>query len=668
MALARYERPIQDAAGNLITASGFHFEVRREDVAGTPKKPIYSDRAGVVPLSNPADLADGVVAFHAAGGPMSVRVYGPEYDETFHYVAIGTGAEVDADQLLIPGYLFEFEAGTTAPPSDGCIRANNADLSLATRLFIWKSTIAGADISARIVALLNKRVLLTSTNAGEQSSFQVDLVTDQTTYYELVVSLPVGVTSIPAGRVGLQREGSDGAAGASGLFDGTEVILTGASETLITAYRGKTVICNRATAMALAAQAAATLGSAWAIILKNIGAGTVTLDPNGAETVDGAATIDIPQNCSLLLSSNGTLLRTELKSFSPVPVTEGGTGKTTAPAALQALSAQSVDGHSNLAIAASVGSSALTVAVKGVDGNDPSATNPVFFAFRSPTVATGAPVVRAVTAALSLVISSGSTMGFANATPGRLWLVAFDDAGTVRLGLVNCLSGTSIFPLIAGLASSTTEGGAGAADSAHVIYSGTAVSAKSMVILGYLEWNAGLTTAGTWAIVPTKIQVFVPGVPRPGEAIQTLYTSSGAVMTGTTVVPNDDTIPQSSEGFQTFALPSMTPTAACNIIEHQSAYSSVAASAADGFLVCSLFQDSVAAAIASSLTGWAGTAGAQGGAAFYHRMLAGSTAATVFKNRVGQSSAATITINGQGSARKFGGALVSYMKATELMA
>lgn len=335
MTLARWEQAVIDDAGNLQTA--IYCEVRKEGVAGNPLATLYSDRDGTTPLGNPFLAADGVPAFYAIGGAYKVSLYKAGYSRTLRYQAVGTGAETDADQLLIPGFLFEFETATGSPPADGCVRANNADLSAATRLYVWKSTIAGSSIATRLAALLNKRVLLTSTNAGEQASFQVDVVTDQTTWYEFNVSGHVGATAIPAGRVGLQREGSDGATGASGLFDGTEVVLTGASETLITAHRGKTIICNRATAMALAAQPSATLGTAWAVIVKNIGAGTVTLDPDSAETVDGASTLTLRTGESAIVSSNGTVLRSfALQGYRPsgtdVALADGGTGSSlTAP-------------------------------------------------------------------------------------------------------------------------------------------------------------------------------------------------------------------------------------------------------------------------------------------------------------------------------------------------
>lgn len=65
----------------------------------------------------------------------------------------------------------------------------------------------------------------------------------------------------------------------------------------------------------------------------------------------------------------------------------------------------------NLGLAVSAASSALTIALKGADGNDPSSTNPVLIPYRNVTPATGTPSFLKVEAASSLVISSGSTLG-----------------------------------------------------------------------------------------------------------------------------------------------------------------------------------------------------------------------------------------------------------------
>lgn len=223
MVLARFEKPITDAAGNLITTPGFMFEVRREDAVGAPFKPMYSDRDGLAPLDNPASVVDGIAAFHGVGGPFRLRVYGPGYDKTFRYLAIGTGAEVDVNQLLAPGYLLEFETALIAPPGAACVRVNNASFAAADRLFISKENTAGSDIAALLAALLNTRVLLTSQNAGEQASWYVSAVTDHTGYAELTVAGHAGADAFVVAPVTLQREGADGAVASLVEGDGIEI-------------------------------------------------------------------------------------------------------------------------------------------------------------------------------------------------------------------------------------------------------------------------------------------------------------------------------------------------------------------------------------------------------------------------------------------------------------
>jgi hypothetical protein len=82
-----------------------------------------------------------------------------------------------------------------------------------------------------------------------------------------------------------------------------------------------------------------------------------------------------------------------------------------------------------------------------------------------------------------------------------LAIVAINDGGTFRLGVINPL----VRPLNDGIVSTTAEGGSGAADSAGVIYTGTAASSKAMTVLGYATITAA--TAGTWAAVPTTLKV-----------------------------------------------------------------------------------------------------------------------------------------------------------------
>lgn len=183
----------------------------------------------------------------------------------------------------------------------------------------------------------------------------------------------------------------------------------------------------------------------------------------------------------------------------------------------------------NLTLAASVAANELTISLKDYAENDPSSSSPCVIPFRSANAANGSYSSLLVTGPNSLTISSGSTMGIGNATPFRLWIVALHDAGTIRLGAINCAGSNKIYPLPEhSLVSSTAEGGAGAADSAGVVYTGTAVTSKALRILGYLEWTSGLTTAGAWSSGPDVIQLFGPGVPRPGQTVQSVSNSFAA--------------------------------------------------------------------------------------------------------------------------------------------
>lgn len=318
----------------------------------------------------------------------------------------------------------------------------------------------------------------------------------------------------------------------------------------------------------------------------------------------------------------------------------------------------------NASIACSVGSSELTVALKGADGNDPSSSNTVILPFRSATAGTGTITARSVTAATSIVINSTATLGTTNSTAFSLWVVAFDDGGTIRLGVINCLSGTSIYPLQQqGIASSTTEDNS--SDSAHAFYTGTGVTLKPYIVLGRLIWNSGLATAGTWNAAPDVIVNMAPGVKLPGNTVQVVISQAGAVATGTTTIPADDTIPQNTEGDQ-YMSQAITPTVAPNVlnIEHTGEYFN---SGAVGQTVA-LFQDSTANALSAIYMGKEVAANRGAGRLLRYFMPAGTTSSTTFKIRSGGNAAGTTTFNGTASARIFGGVSSSTLVVREIVA
>ena len=143
--------------------------------------------------------------------------------------------------------------------------------------------------------------------------------------------------------------------------------------------------------------------------------------------------------------------------------------------------------------------------------------------------------------------------------------------------------------------------------------------------------------------------------------IQTVSTQTGAVATGSTAVPLDDTIPQNTEGTQ-FMSVSITPTSASSRLLIQ-VVANVTADSINA-LTTSLFVNSTADALASTYA-----VNRAGGDNFpivlNHNMVAGSTSAMEFKVRVGGDGGATVTFNGSGGVRRFGGVFASSITVTE---
>jgi len=174
----------------------------------------------------------------------------------------------------------------------------------------------------------------------------------------------------------------------------------------------------------------------------------------------------------------------------------------------------------NLQLNASVAANALTITVTGNNGAAPSNSNPILIPFRDPTAANGGPVWRFINTALSMTLPNGAPMGAANGVPFRLWIVAIDNGGTVVLGAFQSVTGgaapTAIAPLNEAAPANTTL-----TASAGVVYTpGATLTSKPIRIIGYVDYASGLATAGAYATTPTTVQLFGPGIRKPGEIVQ----------------------------------------------------------------------------------------------------------------------------------------------------
>lgn len=187
--------------------------------------------------------------------------------------------------------------------------------------------------------------------------------------------------------------------------------------------------------------------------------------------------------------------------------------------------------------------------------------------------------------------------------------------------------------------------------------------------------NVGIGTSspGQMLTVAGTIETTSGGVKFPdgttqataatSKVVQVVNTMNSAVSTTTTAMPYDDTIPQNTEGAELMTV-TITPTNTNNKLRIDV---TVFCASSFGDMVVALFQDSTANALAAGGHDIVNRANAMCQISFTHYMTAGTTSATTFKVRGGQSNAgSTFTFNGDNGARLFGGVIASSITVTEI--
>ena len=153
-----------------------------------------------------------------------------------------------------------------------------------------------------------------------------------------------------------------------------------------------------------------------------------------------------------------------------------------------------------------------------------------------------------------------------------------------------------------------------------------------------------------------------------GHVIQVVNVLDGAVATGTTLMLDDDSIPQNAEGdeFMTLAI---TPSNTNNKLKIDVVVNLATNATNTNNLIVALFQDTTVGALAA-----ASVIKGDGGVGndllhqinFTHYMVAGTTSSTIFKVRAGGEAINVVTFNGISSGRKFGGVMPSSITITEI--
>jgi hypothetical protein len=321
----------------------------------------------------------------------------------------------------------------------------------------------------------------------------------------------------------------------------------------------------------------------------------------------------------------------------------------------------------NLQLNASVASNLLTVAVKSNNGSDPSATNPVLIPFRDTTQANGDPVWVAVTAALSInTNATGATLGSANSTPFRFWVVAFNNGGSAVLALINCLTANGPVSLDASTLQSTTAI-SGSAISTATFYTpnGTTLTSKAFCVLGYVEYTSGLATAGTYSAAPDIVQLHGRGISLPGTLVQSQGNSTGALATDTSgnCPGAGDSIMTNSQGSQ-FMSQAITPRSASNYLEVDFRCACCACGT-NGYWNFGIFQDSTTNSLSQKTGSPYGTINIPIIDTVFWRGQAKTASSTTFKVRGGLDRAGNFYFNGASGNRIGGGNGLSWLVVKE---
>lgn len=148
-----------------------------------------------------------------------------------------------------------------------------------------------------------------------------------------------------------------------------------------------------------------------------------------------------------------------------------------------------------------------------------------------------------------------------------------------------------------------------------------------------------------------------------GTVIQLTSSFSGAIQTGTTQVPFDDTIPQITEGDEYYTV-AITPVIATSKLVIEA--SITMANTGSNQYTIALFQDATADALACTSQSSA-VAAQMITMHLRHVMTSGTDSSTTFRIRSGSSAVGTTTVNGVSAGnRRYGGALSSGIVVTEI--
>jgi len=199
-------------------------------------------------------------------------------------------------------------------------------------------------------------------------------------------------------------------------------------------------------------------------------------------------------------------------------------------------------------------SNAATFFLKTLAGSDPSASDPVQVWLPDGSIFT-------ITAALSIVLASGSTFALANAIAFRLWFVIINDGGTARLGVRNSAFCSTTAPWNYNFFAPKPFGVISSSNAAMTNYGTTYtntvnVSDKPYRVIAFADYDSGLATSGNYNVSPTRIVLVSGDTPQ-----------SGAVVSEWIYETNVQTTAASTTAVQSSIANTIAPWGLCNYLD-----------------------------------------------------------------------------------------------------
>lgn len=205
---------------------------------------------------------------------------------------------------------------------------------------------------------------------------------------------------------------------------------------------------------------------------------------------------------------------------------------------------------------------------------------------------------------------------------------------------------------------------------ATTITNALAAKADAAATTTALAGKAASSHTHTAADITDLASVIAAGnVKLSGDAIQRVFSEAAGVVSLTSAIPMDNTIPQSTEGTQILSA-TITPTSSTSVLLIEAMVFASETSNVGDAIIAALFQgsqaDAVSVGVIGSMNGGANYL-TSGMAMIKYRVIAGSTAPIVFTVRAGNNAGAA-ALNATHTGATLGGKIVSHLTVTEIKA